>query len=171
MYFRTEHTYGMLRQMCRRFNAEQFIRLVDKLRLKLDVIFGSSLKTVCNKNRGKGYLSTFPDFLNCLIKGTRHPSAGPCEVDLDLAAPAVDQLWGTVSEVINIINEVARPLMKKFGIEEGNGISPFAVKMDSPTNLRTLLAALTVNNGQGEIHVICAIRIMMHPMMTRKTIW
>jgi hypothetical protein len=109
-----EHTYGMLRQMWREFNAEQFIRLVDKLRLKLDAIFGSSLETVRNKNRGKGYLNTFPDFLNCLIKGTRHPLAGPCEVDLNLAAPAVDQLWGTVSEVINFVNEVARPLMKNW---------------------------------------------------------
>ncbi len=106
-----EHTYGMLRQMCREFNAEQFILLVDKLRLKLDAIIGSNLEMVCNKSRCKGYLNTFPDFLNCLIKGAKHPLAGPCEVDLNKLA--VHQLWGTVSEVINVVNEVARPFIKK----------------------------------------------------------
>jgi hypothetical protein len=70
-----KHTYGMLRQMCHEFNAEQFIRLVDKLWLKLDAIFGSNLETVCNKSRCKGYLNTFPVFLNCLIKGAKHPLA------------------------------------------------------------------------------------------------
>ncbi len=77
-----EHTYGMLRQMCREFNVEQFICLVDKLRLKLDAIFGSNLETVCNKSRCKGYLNTFPDFLNCLIKGAKHPLAGQGHVRL-----------------------------------------------------------------------------------------
>jgi hypothetical protein len=56
----------------------------------LDAIFGSNLETVCNKSRCKGYLNTFPGFLNCLIKGTKHPWAGPCEVDLN--KPAVHQL-------------------------------------------------------------------------------
>jgi hypothetical protein len=132
-----EHTYGMLRQMCRKFNAEQFIRLVDKLRFKLDAIFGSNLETVCNKSRCKGYLNTFLDFLNCLIKGAKHPLAEPCEVDL--SKPAVHQLWGTVSEVINVVNEVACPFMKKIGIVNGNGLSLFAVKMDMPNDLCKLL--------------------------------
>jgi hypothetical protein len=106
-----EQTYGMLRQMCHEFNAEQLIHLIDKLQLKLDAIFGSNLETVCNKSRCKRYLNIFPDFLNCLIKGAKHPLAGPCEVNLN--KPAVHQLWGTVSEVINVVNEVAHPFMKK----------------------------------------------------------
>ncbi len=132
-----EHTYGMLRQMCCEFNAEQFIHLIDKLRLKLDAIFGSNLETVCNKSRCKGYLNTFPDFLNCLIKGAKHPLAGPSKVDLN--KPAVHQQWGTVSEVINVVNKVARPFMEKNAIVNGNGLSPFAVKMDMSNNLRKLL--------------------------------
>jgi hypothetical protein len=38
-----------------------------------------------------------------------------------------------------VVNEVARPFMKKNGIVNGNGLSPFAVKMDTPNNLRKLL--------------------------------
>jgi hypothetical protein len=56
-----------------------------------------------------------------------------------LNKPAVHQLWGTVSEVISVVNEVAHPLMKKNGIVNGNGLSPFAVKMDRPNDLRKLL--------------------------------
>jgi hypothetical protein len=59
--------------------------------------------------------------------GSKHPLAGP--VDVDLSKPAVTQLWNEVSEVINTVNEVCRPLLEKFGIVEGNGLSPFAVDM------------------------------------------
>ena len=93
------------------FNAELSVHLVDKLWLKLDAIFCNNLETACNRNKVNGYLNTFPDFLNCLIKGTKHPLVGPCKVDLN--RPGVTQLRGMVSKVINIVNEVACPFMKK----------------------------------------------------------
>ena len=103
-----EYTYGMLWQMCWKFNAEQFIHLLDKLRLKLDAIFCNNFETACNRNKVNGYINTFADFLNCLIKSTKHPLVGPCVVDLN--RPAVTKLWGTVNKVINVVNEVACPL-------------------------------------------------------------
>jgi hypothetical protein len=129
-----EHTYGMLWQMLREFNTEQFIRLVDKLRICLDAIFESELLT--SRNQSKGYLASFPDFVKSLMSGSKHPLAGPFDVDLSKAA--VDQLWDKVNEVINTVNRVCRPLLKKFGVEEGNGLSSFAVDMHEPNDLLSL---------------------------------
>ena len=120
--------------MLREFNSEHFVRLVDKLRIKLNAIFKSELLT--NHNKSKGYLASFPDFVKSLMMGSKHPLAGP--VDVDLSKPAVTQLWNEVSEAINTVNKVCRPLLEKFGIVEGNGLSPFAVDMHKPEDLLAL---------------------------------
>jgi hypothetical protein len=123
--------------MLREFNAEQLIRLIDKLQIKLDAIFQSGLLTVRNKSKGKGYNASFPDFVKCLIEGSKNPMAGT--VDVDLRTPAVYQLWASACEVINEVNRVCRPFLEKFGVVEGNGLSPFAVEMKRPEDLLALL--------------------------------
>ena len=53
------------------------------------------------------------------------PSAGP--IDVDDSIPAVDQLWDQVNGVINACNAWINPFLKKFGIEEGNGLCPLVL--------------------------------------------
>jgi hypothetical protein len=137
-----------LRQMLQEFNSEQFVRLVDMLRIKLNAIFESELLTNCNKS--KGYLASFPHFVKSLMMGSKHPLAGP--VDVDLSKPAVSQLWNEVSGVINTVNKVCRPLLEKFGIVEGNGLSPFAVDMHKPEDL---LAQFTLFSQSPPKHDPC----------------
>jgi hypothetical protein len=51
----------------------------------------------------------------------------------------VDQLWDEVEGVIALVNSWMIPLLKLFGAEEGNGISPFAVAIKSPSELLALV--------------------------------
>ncbi len=118
-----KHTYGMLRQMLQEFNSEQFVWLVNKLRIKLNAIFERELLT--NRNKSNWYLASFPDFVKNLMMGSKHPLVGP--VDVDLSKTAVTQLWNEVSEVINTVNKVCRPLLEKLGTVEGNGLSPLSL--------------------------------------------
>lgn len=63
--------------------------------------------------------------------------AGPIEVDLDM--PAVHQLWPEVSRVIRMATAVTLPFLKLFGVEDGNGLSPFAVDIGSPDALADIV--------------------------------
>ena len=59
--------------------------------------------------------------------------AGQVEVDLNM--PAVTQLWSEFTKIVKITNDVMLPFLKMFGVEEGNGISPFARTFDMPSDL------------------------------------
>ena len=53
--------------------------------------------------------------------------------------PAVDQLWEEVKGVIEVVTSWMLPFLKVFGVEEGNGLSPFAVTIDKPSDLLALV--------------------------------
>ena len=59
--------------------------------------------------------------------------AGPVEVDLHM--PAVNQLWSEFIRIVKTTNDVMLPFLKLFGVEEGNGVSPFARTFDTPSDL------------------------------------
>ena len=49
--------------------------------------------------------------------------------------PAVTQLWSEFSKIVKTTNDVMLPFLKLFGVEEGNGISPFARTFETPSDL------------------------------------
>ena len=49
--------------------------------------------------------------------------------------PAVTQLWSEFSRIVKTTNDVMLPFLKLFGVEEGNGVSPFARTFDTPSDL------------------------------------
>jgi hypothetical protein len=116
---------------------EQLIRIVDKSNIRLESIFQSGLVTSRSKTTFKGYQQTFPEFILALQAGSDGVSGGPVEIDLD--EPAVDQLWEEVKGVIEVANSWMIPFLGMFGVVEGNGLSPFATSIDSPSDLRSML--------------------------------
>ena len=86
----------------------------------------------------KGYQQTYAEFISTIKTAAENkPPVGP--VDVDLATPAVTQLWPRVKEIINTVNRVMKPFLQLFGTKEGNGISPCAVDIDTPINLQSLM--------------------------------
>ena len=60
-------------------------------------------------------------------------------MDVDLDEKAVDQLWSEVKGVMEVALAWMKPFLKLFGVEEGNGLSPFAVGIDSPSDLVAMI--------------------------------
>ena len=135
-----EHTYGMWRMMLREFNIEQLIRIVQKSMIKLDSIFASGLE-ISRKNAClSGYQATLPDFIKSLAAAqARDEQCGP--VDVDPSKEIVHQLWTDVKGVIEQGVTIMMPFLKKFGVIEGNGLSPFATKIETPSDLHKLIVA------------------------------
>ena len=77
----------------------------------------------------------------------------------------MDQLWDEVFGVIEMAREKMIPFLKLFGVEKGNGLSPLAVKIDTPADLSEPITQFLkppktdsrvkkrVPNGQMEIHL------------------
>lgn len=122
-----EHTYGMWRMMQREFNVEQCIRIVQKNIIKLNAIYESGLST-SRSNSLKGYQASIASFIENTREGST--SCGPVNVELD--EQPVGQIWPEVKSIINFSYDIMKPFLKVFGSEEGNGVSPFAVNINSP---------------------------------------
>ena len=122
-----EHTYGFWRMIIREFSVEQLIRIVQKVTLKTEAIFESNLE-VSRLNKFKGYQSGTQDFINRLKQGCNTHGL----VHVDLTRPAVDQLWTEVKGIVSFCVSLMTPFLKSFGVEEGNGLSPFAVHIATP---------------------------------------
>ena len=60
---------------------------------------------------------------------------------VDLEDPAVDQLWDELYGVMKATTEWVVPFLELFGLEEGNGISPFATEINTPAELSDHLKA------------------------------
>ena len=60
-------------------------------------------------------------------------------MDVKLDEPAVDQLWNSVSDIITVGNALMEPFLLLFGVKVGNGLSPFAVEIDTPSQLAKLI--------------------------------
>ena len=48
-------------------------------------------------------------------------------------------MWEEVKGVIEVVNSWMMPFLKLFGVEVGNGLSPFAVDIDTPSDLLALI--------------------------------
>ncbi len=122
-----EHTYGLWRMILREFNMEQLIRIVQKAIVKNDAMFESNFDAF-RSNTMKGYPSGLQEFIKNMQNGSS--SSGP--IDIDLTKPAVDQLWDTVQGILSFGTNLMQPFLKVFGSEVGNGLSPFAVDIETP---------------------------------------
>jgi hypothetical protein len=77
-----EHTHGMWQMMLREFNVEQLIRIVQKLMIKLDCIFESSLLLSWSNAGLYGYQETMSGFIKSMLAThAREECCGPVNVD------------------------------------------------------------------------------------------
>ena len=60
---------------------------------------------------------------------------------VDLEEPAVDQLWGEFHGVLKATTEWMVTFLGLFGVEEGNGLSPFDTEINTPEELSDHLKA------------------------------
>ena len=135
-----EHTFGSVRQLQREFNVEQFNNLVERMQLRVKSIFGSSL-IPSRSSMGKGYQATFADFINSLQNASAEPSQSGI-IDVVLTDKAVTQLWPTVKAIFDKVNPMMTQFLKLFGVDELNGLSPFAAaNINSPQDLLSLIKA------------------------------
>lgn len=81
----------------------------------------------------KNYIQLETNFLLFSNNSDSNLPAGPVEVEQHM--PAVTQLWSEFSRIVKTTNDVMLPFLKLFGVEEGNGISPFARTFDTPSDL------------------------------------
>jgi len=134
-----EHTYGMWRTMAREFNMDQLIRIVQKSDIKTNCIFGGSLRTHRSKDGLSGYQATFADYIESMRNGGSTEAGYHGSVHVDTAKPAIDQLWDEVRGIIEFSNAKMKCFLSLFGIEEGNGLSPFARSVTEPSELKAIL--------------------------------
>jgi len=135
-----EHTFGSVRQMQREFNVEQFINLVERMQMRVNSIFESRL-VPSRSSMGKGYQGTFADFINSLQNASAELSKSGI-VDVVLTDKAVTQLWPTVKLIFDKVNPMMTQFLKLFGVDELNGLSPFAAaNINSPQDLLSLIKA------------------------------
>ena len=134
-----EHSYGAWRMLLREFNMEQLLRIVEKSKIKLDAIFESGLVTSRSKTYFKGYQQTYPEFIESLVASSNGgiSMSGPVNVDLNM--PAVDQLWDEVKGVMEVTTAWMKPFLNLFGVTEGNGLSPFATDINTPSDLMVMV--------------------------------
>ena len=134
-----EHTFGMWRSMTssREFNMDQLIRIVQKTNIRIDAIFESDLKTQRSRDGLSGYQATFDEYVSSVKGGRGDKFHGAIHVDKN--KPAITQLWDEVQGLIEFANSRCREFLTLFGIEEGNGLSPFCCSISSPTHLKSLI--------------------------------
>ena len=109
---------------------EQLIRILQKSTIRLMSIFRSGLVTPRSQTSFLGYQKTFSDFISSSqASGGAQESSGPVNVDLNQLA--VGQLWDEASRVTQAATAWMVPLLNLFGVEEGNGLSPFDIKINT----------------------------------------
>jgi hypothetical protein len=73
------------------------------------------------------------DYLNSLKAGSGPDmSVGPVHVDTNKSA--VSQLWEEVKGVLHYTTAIMTGFLQLFGVVPGNGLSPFAVDIDTATD-------------------------------------
>jgi hypothetical protein len=106
---------------------EQLIWIVQKAIIKNEAMFESNFDAL-RSNSMKGYPAGLQKIIENMKKGSS--MSGPIEVDLK--KPAVDQLWNTVNGILSFGTIIMKLFLKLFGYEVGNGLSPFAVNIETP---------------------------------------
>ncbi len=132
-----EHTFAMYRMILWEFNMEQLICIVQKSLIRLGAIFESDL--VASRSMGfKEYQGLFPDYLAALrVKKSNYDDDGKVEININ--NPVVGQLWDEVMGLLAFIRSAMFPFIKVFGVVEGHGLSPFAVKINTLQDLRQII--------------------------------
>jgi hypothetical protein len=121
----------------REFNMDQLLRIVQKTNIRIDAIFESNLKTQRSRDGLSGYQATFDEYVSSVKGGNGDQFHGAIHVNKD--KPAVTQLWDEVQGLIEFANSRCREFLTLFGIEEGNGLSPFCCNISSPAHLKSLI--------------------------------
>ena len=116
----------------------QLIRLVDKTQIRTDAIFEGNLTTSRSDATLKGYNATWPEFKKCMeAEAFATDHCGPIHVDLE--RPAVGQLQEQVHRIINAANDLMKPFLELFGVDEHNGIFPLLSQpINSPADMKAL---------------------------------
>ena len=57
-------------------------------------------------------------------------------MDVNFEKPATDQLFSEAKGIIHMVNGVMKPLLKRFGVEKENGLSPFCREFVSKEELK-----------------------------------
>ncbi len=122
-----EHTFGIWRMILQEFNMEQLICIVQKAIIKNEALFESNFDAF-RSNAMKGYPSGLQNFINNMKRGSSTSET----IDVDITKPAVDQLWNTIKGIISFGTRIMQTFLKLFGSEVGNGLSPFAVDIETP---------------------------------------
>ena len=119
---------------------EHLIRIFQKSIIKLLAIFESGLVTSRRNSVFKGYQQSFPDFIESAQASNRsEETCGTMHVDLE--ERAVDQLWDEVHGFMKAITDWMVTFLELFGLEEGNGLSPFTTEVNTPAELSDHLKA------------------------------
>ena len=61
------------------------------------------------------------------------------QIEVDLEGPPDEHIWPEVMGIILSVNAWMLPFLRTFGVEKGNGLSPFAIIIDSPHALGKLV--------------------------------
>ena len=61
------------------------------------------------------------------------------QFEVDIEQPPVEHIWPEVMGIILAVNAWMVTFLKTFGVEKGNGLSPFAVSIDIPPALGVLV--------------------------------
>lgn len=67
------------------------------------------------------------DYIESLKEGSTTDKKFHGSVHIDTDKPAIDQLWDEFRGIIEFSNAKMKSFLELFGIEDGNGLSPFAV--------------------------------------------
>ena len=107
-----KHTFGILRTMIREFTPMEFVQLIEKTNLRLNLIFSNGFGTFCDTQ--KGYASTFTDFIELSRDESPPMMDGSFEIDTN-GSPVVYQLWGAVVEGMSYTSRLIEHLFNNVG--------------------------------------------------------
>ena len=110
---------------------DKLIQIFQKSIIKLQAIFDSGLVTSRSNSAFKGYQKSFPDFIESAQASNKSKETFvPAHVDLKDTSD--DQLWDEFHGVMKAKMEWMVTFLELFGVEEGNGLSPFATEINTP---------------------------------------
>ena len=106
--------------------------------IKLDSIFSGGFVTIRSQPTLEGYQQSLGDFItSAQASNVRTETCKPISVDLSKAA--VDQLWEEVKAVMRFATLRMMPFLWLFVMETGNGLSLFAIDIETPAELAELI--------------------------------
>ena len=128
-----EHFFGQLRTMIREFTSMEFAQLVEKLIRRLEKMYKYGFSS--SRDPQKGYSATFRNYFNYSVDESQALMEGTVEIlqDGDYVA---NQLWPTVSELIEYSSNLMEPFLRTLGVTNDDDRSPFCRSFVSLKDLR-----------------------------------